>query len=280
MDLRVFGLVPREPVVVKPAADACPSIAMSLEAGIAQATMGDRSFALDRTGLLVVPSRRRVVLETRVTGARVCVLSIPEPLSLATEKRYDKLGFDREKLGRWLADLSLLPRTVWVHEIVHRYVFEREALNEHDNLATRFLEIEIVKELYFLFRDREEEGADRANIAQRYSVPVERAIAWIEAHLFESRALSMKALTRHAGASESTLLRSFRRELGVKPGEYWRTRRLDEAMVLLRSGRYGIAELATRTGYDNPTSFTFAFQKHFGHPPTHFFERRPTKRAP
>jgi len=281
--LSVHGLLPREPIVVKPPFPA-PCALMTLEASTADATVsGDQRFAIDRTSFVVVPARRRVTLKTRMPSSRVAVLYFGASLFAATEKRYKKLGFDRKKLeDAWLArDVTVLPRTVWVHEIVHRYVFEREALDEHNNLATNFLEIEIVKELFFLFRDREEEGADRASVAHRYSTPIERAVAWIEAHLFDPSATTMKALTKHAGASESTLLRGFRRELGQKPIEYARTRRLDEALLLLRSGRYSVAEVATRTGYDNPTSFGFAFRSHFGHSPSRDLDRtRPRKRAP
>ena len=107
---------------------------------------------------------------------------------------------------------------------------------------------------------------------------MKRAVAWIEAHLFEPTGLV--ELARRAGASESTLLRSFRRELGCGPGEYWRARRLDEAVVLLRAERHSVAEVATRVGYDNPTSFAYAFRRRFGRSPSSFRPTRPVRRSP
>src|SRR5690606_14751765 len=121
----------------------------------------------------------------------------------------------RKKLDRWLRRTTLLPRTVWLHELLHRYVFERHALGVHGNLATQFLEIEIAKEIYFLFRDRDAEE-ERATIVRAYSSPVERALRYIEEHLVDD--VSVAALARIAGASTSTLLRAFRAEIGCSPG--------------------------------------------------------------
>jgi AraC-like DNA-binding protein len=250
---------------------------ISLEGGSVDAAVGRQRFILDRTGALIVPRGAMLAMRAATPSNRVAIVGFGEPVLIEVARRYQKLGLDRKRLDRWLAVVESLPRTVWLHEIVHRYVFEREALGEHDNLATRFLEIEIVKEIYFLFRDRED-GADRASVGHHYSPAVERAIAWIEAHLFERH--DVRELARRAGASESTILRSFRRELGCGPGEYWRARRLEESVVLLRAGRYSVAEIASRVGYENPTSFSFAFRRRFGRNPSGFLPARPTRRAP
>ncbi len=254
-----------------------PALVVTLEAASVEATAGGLRAVVDRTACLVAPRRSVLSLAGSTPANRVVVLGFGDEVLGEVVRRYGRLGVERARLDRWLARPETLPRTVWVHEIVHRYAFEREALGEHDNLATRFLEEEIVKEVYFLFRDRDA-GAERASMGQKYSAPVERAIAWIEAHLFEP--CGMRELARRAGASESTLLRSFRHELACTPGDYWRTRRLDEARVMLRSGGASVAEVALRAGYVNPTSFAAAFQKRFGQPPSTERRRLPTKRAP
>jgi AraC-like DNA-binding protein len=166
---------------------------------------------------------------------------------------------------------------VWIHEIVHRYVFERYTLGEEENLATSFLEAEILKEVYFLFRDRDA-GADRAARVFERSACIERAVAYVEAHLFER--CNVAALASHAHASESSLLRSFRRELGCTPGVYWRGRKLDEALVHLRAGRQSVNEIALEVGYENPTAFAYAFRRRFGKAPSSFRLRRPVRPAP
>jgi AraC-like DNA-binding protein len=275
MTLEVHGVVAKEPLSLRLGR---PSLVVSLEASTVEATADGERTVVDRTGILLVPRRTALRVKSTTPANRIAILGFDDALLAAVVRRYAKLGMDRARLDGWLAQgTALLPRTVWVHEIVHRYVFERHVLDEHDNLATRFLEIEILKELYYLFRDRDD-GKDRASIAHQHSPPVERAVAYIEAHLFDPSNLDV--LAKKSGASVSTLLRSFQRELGCRPGEYWRTRRLDEALVLLRSGRWSIAEVATKVGYENPTSFGYAFRQRFGRAPTAFRPARPTRPSP
>src|SRR5687768_5276874 len=241
--LAVVGVIAREPVTLRCAR---PSLVVTLEMSAVDVTVpgSAQRVVVDRTGCLVLPRRASVTLRSRTPANRVAVLGFADSVLANVAREYRRLALDRARLERWLTKTELLPRTVWIHEIVHRYVFERTVLTQHTNLTTKFLEIEILKEIYFLFRDREAEGADRASAEQRYSPTIERALAWIEAHLFEPGRIA--ELARRSGASESTLLRSFRRELGCRPGEYWRTRRLDESLVLLRSGRYSVADVSTR----------------------------------
>jgi AraC-like DNA-binding protein len=99
-----------------------------------------------------------------------------------------------------------------------------------------------------------------------------RGRAWIEAHLFEP--IRIGELVRHCHASESSVLRAFRRELGVSPLAYLRRRRLEESMHLLESGRYAVTEVAARVGYDNPSAFSAAFRAQFGITPSRALPRR------
>jgi AraC-like DNA-binding protein len=268
-DLAVLGLVADETVTF---ATKLPSLVLTIESSVARM----RSTTLDRSCCLIVPARTSLALTTPSAASRVAVVGFRDALLAAVEREYKPLGFDRVRFERWLRKPAVLPRTVWVHELVHRYVFERHALGIADNLAVRFLEIEIAKEIYFLFRDRAS-GAERATIVRDHSQPVDRALRHIDAHLFDE--CSMAALARHAGASTSTLLRAFRSEVGCSPGAYWRNRKLDEALMALRSGR-SVADVATRVGYENPTAFGFAFRRRFGRPPSAFRPRGRARAAP
>ncbi len=274
VSLSVLGLGARDRVVVR--ADA-PSMLVTIEAAVAKVSSGTLEHTLDRSGCVILPRGTRVVLRTISPAARVAVVTFHDPIFTLVLKRYRKLGVDGDRLASFFAKLEVLPRTVWIHEIVHRYVFERYDLGEHDNSATRFLETEILKEIYFLFRDRSD-GADRASAVRRYSMPVERALSTIELRLFEP--CDVVLLAASAGASESTLLRSFHRELGCSPGRYWRDRKLEEALVLLRGGHFSVGEIATRIGYENPAGFAFAFRRRFGKAPSSFSPRRPARPAP
>ncbi len=253
-----------------------PTLLVTIEASLASVEVRQAAFTLDRSSCVVLPARARATLSTP-DSARVAMIAFEAPLFAAVERAYKKLGLERARLDAWLAEPTALPRTVWVHEIVHRFVFERWALGEPDNQATRFLEIEILKEVYFLFRDREA-GAERSTQLQERSAVLEKAVAFIEGHVFDP--CDVAALARAAGASERTLLRTFRRELSTTPAAYWRSRKLDEALVHLRAGRESVAEVAARVGYENPTAFAHAFRLRFNRPPSAFRPKARVRPAP
>lgn len=274
LSLSVTSVVAGQRVAVRTDA---PTLIVTIESSSIEVTCRGTRASVDRSTCLVAPARGFATLRGSAAASRVAVLAFGAPLFDAVIDAYAKLGVDRARFMRWLEQPELLPRTVWLHEIVHRYVFERHVLGETDNPATRFLEVEILKELYFLFRDRET-GSERASLVQSFSGSIDRALAFIDAHLFD--AVDVRRLAAHAGASESTLLRTFRRELGATPADFWRARKLDEALILLRGGRRSVAEVATEVGYTNPTAFGYAFRKRFGAPPSSFRPTRPVRRAP
>jgi AraC-like DNA-binding protein len=257
-----------------------PTLVLTLESSSIEARCRGTKTNVDRSRCLLVPAKGFVALHGSAPASRVAVLAFHATLFDVVTAAYAKLGIDRARFARWMERPEVLPRTVWVHETVHRYVFERYVLGEHDNDATRFLEVEILKEIYFLLRDRADGAAmgERASLVQSFSPSVDRALGYIDARLFEP--ISVPQLASHCGASESTLLRMFRRELGCTPSDYWRTRKLDEALVLVRSGRRSVAEVAIEVGYTNPTAFGHAFRQRFGGPPSSFRPLHPVRRAP
>lgn len=160
-----------------------------------------------------------------------------------------------------VSSARLLPRTRWVDELAQRYLFERKVCFKHDSLAARFLETELTKELYFLGGEQVSGGARTSGVFEG-SAPLARARAWIEERLYQR--ISLAELAEVAHASAATLQRMFLRELGVTPVAYQRGRRLEEAVLLLRAGRYTVGEVAARVGYTSLPAFTAAFRRHFG----------------
>lgn len=242
-----------------------PTVVFPLRASVVEVICGERSMVLGRTSWGLAPQGATLHLRAQTPGGRVLLGTATAPLVARVVALYRELRLDGPRLARWLGELQELPRTVWVDEIVQRYLFERQVCGGHDNDATRFLEAEIIKEAYYLLRDREE-GTDRASFVVAHPPTLERALTHIETHLFD--APDVRSLARAVGASESTLLRNFKRGMGCTPSAYWRMRRLDEALTLLESGRYGVAEVALMVGYDNPSAFTQAFQARFSRLPS------------
>jgi AraC-like DNA-binding protein len=238
---------------------ALPIVLVPLESTVVELESPSLRTRVDRSSLAIVPRRTRYRLGCESPAPKLVTLSLPpETRALAAEEYAPYI--DAARLERLVAAPRLLARTRWVDELVHRYVFERDVCKKHHSAAARFCELELTKELYFVAAE------ERAPVVHQGSALVERARALIEAELFAP--LSTAKLARRCHASESALLRAFRRELGVPPSAYVRARRLDEALLLIESGRYSVGEVAERVGYHGQAAFAAAFHKKFRMPPS------------
>jgi transcriptional regulator GlxA family with amidase domain len=98
------------------------------------------------------------------------------------------------------------------------------------------------------------------------SPELQKTLLFIENHLHQK--LSISLLCKGAAMSESAMLRMFRNELGVSPMKHVWTRRLQDARLLLRTGRYRVSDVASFVGYSEIASFSQAFRREFGEPPS------------
>ena len=156
-------------------------------------------------------------------------------------------------------------RTNWINEVVHRYHYERWICQNQSNYVTDFLETEILKEVYFFAKEKEEQ-VHRNSVLESPNSIVEKALEYIHNNLFAN--FTIESLHKEIGTSASTLLRLFKKELGVTPYAYLQKRRLEEAHLLLKSGRYSVGEVAHLVGYEKQTSFSFAFKQQFNKNPS------------
>jgi AraC-like DNA-binding protein len=242
-----------------------PSLVFPLETTVVTLRTGSIVERVDRASFAVMPARRRHSVDVPTTGAiAVVTLELDDNDRKMAAREYAP-DLELRRFDEVLASMRILPRTRWVDELVHRYMFEREVCERPASKAARFLETELAKEVYFLGREHIDRDT-RASVLFEGDPIAAAARTWIEEHLFEP--FRIDALVRHCHASESTVLRAFRKQLGVSPLAYLRRRRLEQAMQLLESGRYAVTEVATRVGYDNPSAFAAAFHKQFGVTPS------------
>lgn len=241
-----------------------PTLIVPVHAGHAEVTTGSTKHVVDRAAWLLVPAGGRFSIRARSPVTHTVVLTVSSGLREAVVRTYEG-EIERVRFERYLAEVQLLPRTTWVNELCHRYLFERAVCKKSDNVATRFLEMEIVKEIYFVCHERVATG-DRSSMVVKPSPVVERAMALVEEHLFDPDVVQIVA--KGCAASPSTLLRTFKRELGYGPLVYVRKRRLDESLLLLKARRYRVGEVATLVGYKNFAAFSQAFRARFGMRPS------------
>jgi AraC-like DNA-binding protein len=175
-------------------------------------------------------------------------------------------GLSPDTLGELLEAPRVLPRSVWINELQHRYFFERLVCKKRDNLTTDFLQRELAKEIYYRFKNASS-STTCAPVMFETDTLGKRAIAYVEKNLFEST-LSIAGLASHVRASRSTLERAFKDEVQRSPNEYIRDRRLDEARALIVAGRLPVGHVASLVGYQNFSAFSQAFKRRFAVSPS------------
>lgn len=89
-------------------------------------------------------------------------------------------------------------------------------------------------------------------------------------HEHPTRAWTVAELAKEAALSRSTFFERFNRAVGVTPMEYLLTWRMALAKNLLRRNEGRVAEVAQRVGYSSASTFSVAFTRHVGRPPSQY----------
>jgi AraC-like DNA-binding protein len=89
-------------------------------------------------------------------------------------------------------------------------------------------------------------------------------------HEHPTHAWTVAELAKEAALSRSTFFERFSRAVGVAPMEYLLTWRMALAKDLLRRNEGRVAEIALRVGYSSASTFSVAFTRHVGRPPTQY----------
>ena len=89
-------------------------------------------------------------------------------------------------------------------------------------------------------------------------------------HEHPTRAWTVAELAKEAAMSRSTFFERFNRAVGVAPMEYLLTWRMALAKDLLRRNEGRVADVAQRVGYSSASTFSVAFTRHVGRPPSQY----------
>ncbi len=81
---------------------------------------------------------------------------------------------------------------------------------------------------------------------------------------------TIASLARVAALSRTVLFERFRREVGTSPIDYLLGWRMTLAKDLLRNGAFNVTEVADKVGYSTSSTFSVAFTRHTGEPPSHY----------
>lgn len=92
--------------------------------------------------------------------------------------------------------------------------------------------------------------------------------------------LDTARLARAAYASEFHFIRSFRQAFAETPRQYLRRRRIERAQELLRGTDQPITDICLAVGFQSLGSFSDAFRRIVGEPPSEYRARHRTEPAP
>jgi transcriptional regulator GlxA family with amidase domain len=175
------------------------------------------------------------------------------------------------------ADLlvSLLPAVVHVRgaerlSLLVQLVAEetREQRSGRDLVLSRLVDVMLVEAL------RSTQGEDAPPGLLRGLGDARLAMAVREMHGDPARSWTVDQLAKTAALSRSAFFDRFTRAVGLPPMEYLLAWRMAIAKDLLRRDDIGIAEVAERVGYGSASTFSTAFSRHVGQPPSHYARER------
>jgi len=167
--------------------------------------------------------------------------------------------------------VGLLPSVVHVRGVERLSVLVRlvgeessERRTGRDLVLARLVEVLLIEAL------RAAPGDDAPPGLLRGLADARLAPAIQQMHSHVARSWTVAQLARAAALSRSAFFERFTRTVGVAPMEYLLGWRMAVAKDLLRQHDVGLAEVARRVGYGSASTFSTAFSRHVGQPPSRY----------
>ena len=167
--------------------------------------------------------------------------------------------------------VSLLPTLVHVRGVEQLSTLVRlvcEEANEQrpgrDLILSRLIEVLLVQALRTMQTDDARVGLLRGLSDARL------AIAIREMHGDPAHVWTAAQLAKTAALSRSAFFDRFHRAMGMSPMDYLLAWRMTIAKDLLRTQKIALDEVARRVGYGSASTFSTAFSRHVGEPPSQY----------
>jgi AraC-like DNA-binding protein len=171
--------------------------------------------------------------------------------------------------------VSLLPSLVHVRGVERlstlvRLVGEESGARRsgRDLVLTRLVEVLLIEAL------RSSSTEDAPPGLLRGLADAQLAAAMRQMHGQIARSWTVAQLAKTAALSRSSFYERFTRTVGVPPMEYLLAWRMAVAKDLLRRQNVGVNEVAERVGYGSASTFSTAFSRHVGQPPSRYARGR------
>jgi transcriptional regulator GlxA family with amidase domain len=167
--------------------------------------------------------------------------------------------------------VSLLPSVIHVCgverlSLLVRLVGEEATarLTGRELVLARLVEVLLIEALRSTPRDEAPPGLLRGLADSRLAPAIQQMHGHID------RSWTVPQLAKTAALSRSAFFDRFTRTVGLPPMEYLLAWRMAVAKDLLRRHDLGMAEVARRVGYGSASTFSTAFSRHVGQPPSRY----------
>lgn len=104
------------------------------------------------------------------------------------------------------------------------------------------------------------------------SPTIRTIVSYINSNL--DRKLTLSDLARSATLSRSRMCSLFKKEMGMPPGQYVKTVRMQKAADLLERTSLTVTQIRAKIGMQDESRFVRAFKKVYGLAPSHYRARR------
>ncbi|WP_342618917.1 AraC family transcriptional regulator [Rhodoferax sp. GW822-FHT02A01] len=165
--------------------------------------------------------------------------------------------------------VALLPRLVHVRGDA-RLATLVQLVGEESRAERPAREVVLARLLEVLFIEalRSAAGTEAPPGLLRGLADARLAAALRQMHESPTQAWTVALLAKAAALSRSAFFVRFNHAVGMAPMEYLLAWRMALAKRLLRGKAVGIAEVAQRVGYSSASTFSVAFTRHVGQPPS------------
>jgi AraC-like DNA-binding protein len=257
-----------------------PSFAVVLEGRCRLAVDGHPPLTLETGDFVLLPATPGFTMSgfEPVKPERIDPKVAPTPTG---EVRHGRRGGrpDVRLLGGWFVFdasdvallVSLLPPVLHMRGVERLSVLVRLVGDEtgdrrpgRELVLTRLVELLLIEAL----RSAPVESAPPGLVRGLADPRLAPAIRQMHAHV--ARSWTVTQLAKTAALSRSAFFDRFTRLVGLPPMEYLLAWRMAIAKDLLRNHDLGLTDVAERIGYASASTFSTAFSRHVGQPPSRF----------
>ena len=153
------------------------------------------------------------------------------------------------------------PKKLVANELIEKYINNLYIYFDNPSIIDDELAELKLKELILLLLKSEQYLSVRDFLSELFSPAKLKFTSIIENHIFSE--ISMDDLAFICGKSLSSFKREFTKVYQETPAKYIKNRRLDHAAKLLKTTDRAIATIAYESGFQDPTTFSAAFQSKY-----------------